>query len=141
LGVWLAISSREDYNESLRDEKQMLEEKIVMQRFGQILGVKKDKMEKYKEYHRNVWPEVLHMIAECNIQNYSIFLRKLPDGKHYLFSYFEYTGSDWEADSAKMDADPKTQEWWAINGPCQEPLESREKGEWWAGMEEIFHVD
>ncbi len=98
-------------------------------------------MEEYKAYHRNVWPEVLEMIEACDIENYSIFLWKLPNGKQYLFSYFEYTGSDWEIDSAKMAADPKTQEWWAINEPCQEPFESREEGEWWTGMEEIFHVD
>ncbi len=112
-----------------------------MQRFGKISGLKEEKREEYRAYHRNVWPEVLEMIAACNIQNFSIFLRKLPDGKRYLFNYFEYTGSDWQADSARMAADPKTQEWWAINDPCQEPLESREEGEWWAGMEEVFHVD
>jgi hypothetical protein len=36
---------------------------------------------------------VLSMITECNIHNYSIYLRRLPDGNHYLFSYFEYTGA------------------------------------------------
>jgi L-rhamnose mutarotase len=112
-----------------------------MQRFGKVLGLKEEKAEEYKEYHRNVWPEVLEMIAACNIQNFSIFLRRLPDGNLYLFNYFEYMGNDWDADSARMDADPKTREWWAINDPCQEPLESRDEGEWWAGMEEIFHVD
>ena len=56
-------------------------------------------------------------------------------------SYFEYIGNDFQSDSAKMAADPKTQEWWTLCGPCQEPLDSREEGEWWASMEEIFHVD
>ena len=65
----------------------------------------------------------------------------MPDGKHYLFSYFEYTGDDYEADNAKMAADPKTQEWWALTDPCQEPLNSVEEGAWWADTEEVFHVD
>jgi L-rhamnose mutarotase len=34
------------------------------------------------------------MIAQCNIRKFSIYLRKLPGGQHYLFSYFEYTGKD-----------------------------------------------
>ena len=112
-----------------------------MQRFGQVIGLKEEKMDEYLNYHRNVWPEVIDMITACNIRNFSIFLRKFPDGKYYLFNYFEYIGNDWDTDNAKMEADPKTQEWWAINGPCQEPFESRAKGEWWAGMEEIIHLD
>ena len=42
---------------------------------------------------------------------------------------------------AHMAADPKTQEWWKIMGPMQRPLETRAAGEWWASMEEVFHVD
>jgi L-rhamnose mutarotase len=42
---------------------------------------------------------------------------------------------------AKMAADPLTQEWWTHCMPCQEPLETRKPGEWWASMEEVFHCD
>ena len=42
---------------------------------------------------------------------------------------------------ALMAADPRTQEWWAVCKPCQESLESRKPGEWWADMEEVFHHD
>jgi L-rhamnose mutarotase len=42
---------------------------------------------------------------------------------------------------AKMAADPKTQEWWAIMMPMQEPVATRAEGEWWADMEEVFHLD
>jgi L-rhamnose mutarotase len=58
-----------------------------------------------------------------------------------LFSYFEYHGANYDADMARMAADPKTQEWWEIMRPMQRPLETRGKGEWWASMEEVFHVD
>jgi len=71
--------------------------------------------------------------------NYSIFLRKLPDGGYYLFSYFEYTGTDFAADCDRMAADPVTQKWWSVCMPCQEPFADRAEGEWWAGMKEIFH--
>ena len=112
-----------------------------MKRYGSVLGLKQDKLEDYKKLHAAVWPEVLKKIRDCNIQNYSIFLRQMPDGKHYLFSYFEYIGDDFAADSAKMAADATTQKWWAECSPCQEPLADRADGEWWAGMEEVFHTD
>ena len=107
-----------------------------MKRFGQIIGVRADRLEEYKKYHADVWPEILDMIRECNIQNYSIFYK---DG--LLFAYLEYVGDDFDADMAKMAADPKTQEWWDIMMPMQEPLETRAEGEWWVNMEEVFHMD
>jgi L-rhamnose mutarotase len=58
-----------------------------------------------------------------------------------LFSYSECNGTDIKADWEKMAAHAKTQEWWAIMQPMQEPLSSRKEGEWWAEMEEIFHFD
>lgn len=83
-----------------------------------------------------MWPEVLKKIKDCNIQNYSIFHKD-----ELLFAYMEYTGDDFHADMAKMAADPKTQEWWAIMEPMQVPVENRKEGEWLANMEEVFHYD
>jgi L-rhamnose mutarotase len=108
----------------------------MAQRYGQIIGIKAEQLEKYKAYHAAVWPEVLATIHACNIRNYSIYYR---DG--LLFAYFEYVGEDFEADMARMAADPKTQEWWAIMMPMQDPVDTRAEGEWWADMEEVFHVD
>jgi len=116
-------------------------ENKTMKRYGSVLGIREDKIEEYKKLHAAVWPEVLDMIKECNFRNYSIYLRRLPDGNHYLFSYFEYTGSDFEGDCAKMAADPVTQKWWALCTPCQEPFDDRAEGEYWAAMEEVFHQD
>jgi len=112
-----------------------------MKRYGSIIGLRPEKLEEYKRLHAKVWPEILERIKDCNIRNYSIFHRELPDGNHYLFSYLEYIGADIEADSARMAADPKTQEWWALCKPCQEPLANRCENEWWADMEEVFHAD
>lgn len=107
-----------------------------MKRYGQVIGIKPDKIEYYKKLHANVWPEILKMITECNIENYSIYLKD-----NFLFSYFEYVGNNFEADMAKMAADPNTQKWWTECMPCQSPIESREEGQWWADMEEVFHLD
>ncbi len=107
-----------------------------MVRHGQLIRIKNGKLEEYKKYHAEVWPEVASKIGECNIRNYSIYHK---DG--LLFAYFEYTGGDFEADMAKMAADPKTREWWSIMKPMQEPLAARDEGEWWSEMEEVFHQD
>ncbi len=112
-----------------------------MKRYGSVIGLRADKVAEYKRLHAAVWPDVLRMIHQCNIRNYSIFLRRLPDGQYYLFSYFEYVGTDYAADMAKMAADPVTQRWWTHCIPCQEPLPDRAEGEWWATMEEVFHYD
>jgi L-rhamnose mutarotase len=107
-----------------------------MQRYGSVIGVRAEKLEEYKRLHAAVWPGVLSKITECHIRNYSIYYK---DG--FLFSYFEYVGTDFVADMAKMAADPLTQQWWDVCMPCQAPLETRKEGEWWASMEEVFHQD
>ena len=112
-----------------------------MKRFGMVLGLNPDKVDEYKKLHAAVWPDVLKMIRECHIRNYSIYLRQLDDGRPYLFSYFEYVGADFAADMAKMAADPTTQRWWSCCEPCQRPLDNRAPKEWWASMEEVFHLD
>lgn len=107
-----------------------------MQRYGMVIRLRPEAEEEYKRHHAAVWPGVLSMISACNIRNYSIYLK---DG--FLFSYFEYHGTDFDADMASMAADPRTQEWWAIMKPMQQPLETRHPGEWWANMEEVFHLN
>ena len=112
-----------------------------MKRMGSVIEVKAEKLEAYTQLHAAVWPSILRKIKQCNIQNYSIYLRKMPDGHYYLFSYFEYVGDDLTADMAQMAADPETQRWWELCKPCQEPLADRAQGEWWASMTEVFHQD
>lgn len=107
-----------------------------MKRYGMMIRLKPGAEEEYKRHHAAVWPPVLAMIRECNIRNYSIYLK---DG--LLFSYFEYHGHDFAADMAKMAADKTTQEWWGVVQVLQQPLETRRQGEWWAEMEEVFHLD
>lgn len=107
-----------------------------MKRYGQIIRLRPEFREEYINYHARVWPEVLKLIRECNIRNYSIFLKD-----DVLYAYFEYLGSSYEADMEKMAADPRMQEWWKIMEPMQDPISTRAPGEWWAKMEEVFHTD
>ncbi len=109
-----------------------------MERMGMVIGLKSEHIDEYRRLHAETWPEILAKISECNITNYSIYLK---EPENLLFGYWEYVGTDFAADAAKMAADPKTQEWWKICMPMQDPLETRKEGEWWAMMDEIFHHD
>ncbi len=122
------------HDEPLHNSKKLL-------RYGMVTGLKPEKIEQYKKLHASPWPEVQKRITECNIRNYSIYLQKI-DNQYFLFSYFEYTGSDFDADMKKMAADSMTQKWWKETDPCQLPLkEALAKHQIWSSMEEVFHQD
>ena len=108
-----------------------------MKRYGLVLGLKPEGVEEYRRLHADVWPDVLSQIERSNLRNYSIFLK---EPENLLFAYYEYHGTDHDADMRLMAADPRTQEWWAICMPLQKPLDTRKEGEWWAEMTEIFHT-
>ena len=110
-------------------------------RYGSVIGVKRETLERYVELHKAVWPGVLKQIRNSNIRNYSIYLGELDDGNLYLFSYFEYIGDDFEADMKAMAKDPTTQKWWKETDPLQIPQKKRKPGEHWMTMEEVFHTD
>lgn len=107
-----------------------------IQRYGQVIRIKLEKLDYYKELHANSWPCVVQKIQECNIRNYSIYLQD-----ELLFAYFEYVGDDFTADMEKMAADTCTQRWWKETNICQEPIATAKEGDWWTTMEEVFHSE
>ena len=111
-----------------------------VERFGSVIGLKPEKKDLYLKLHAETWPSVLGQIRKSNIRNYSIYLTEL-EGKLYLFSYFEYTGDDFEADMREMAKDPETQRWWKVTDPCQFRLPGTPEGEQWKKIAEVFHTD
>jgi len=107
-----------------------------MKRYGMVLGVKPEKLDEYKALHAAVWPEVLRLLGEAHVKNYSIFQKDA-----LLFGYFEYSGDDLAADFKRMNAELIVKEWYKVCSPCQVPLTTRKEGEWWAEMDEVFHLD
>ncbi|HTI98633.1 MAG TPA: L-rhamnose mutarotase [Dongiaceae bacterium] len=108
------------------------------QRLAWVTGLKPDKAAYYHELHAHPWPGVLKTIKDCHIQNFSIHECTI-DGKTYLFAYLEYTGTNYDADMARMAADPETQRWWKETDPCQSPLpDAAAKGKIWSDTKEIF---
>jgi L-rhamnose mutarotase len=97
-------------------------EEVPMRRYAQIISLRAEDEAEYVRYHAEVWPTVLQTIGDCNIRNYSIFLRE-----HTLFAYFEYHGLDYASDMRKMAADAEMQRWWKIMDPMQMPVSARSR--------------
>jgi L-rhamnose mutarotase len=112
-------------------------ERQNMQKMGMVIGIDPLRIADYKALHADAWPEVLARLREAHVHNYSIFLR---EPENLLFGYWEYHGSDFAADMAHVAADPETQKWWRLCAPCQLPLPSRDDGEHWAMMQQVFHM-
>ena len=107
-----------------------------MKRYGMVIGVRPEKLAEYKRLHAAVWQEIMRLLTEAGVRNYSIFQKD-----ELLFGYFEYHGDDLEAAFQRMNAEPIVKEWYAVCEPCQAPLATRKPGEWWAEMAEIFHME
>ncbi len=62
-----------------------------------------------------------------------------------LFATFKYAGQDYDTDMARMAANPKVREWWAVTDAMQESpvdgaLSSATGPGWWERMEEVFYT-
>ena len=75
-----------------------------MKRMGMVIGIKPERIAEYKKTHAAVWPEVLAKISDCNMRNYTIFLR---EPENLLFGYFEYHGADWAAEFSQDGGRPE----------------------------------
>jgi len=107
-----------------------------MKKMGMCIYLNDDKVDEYKELHRNCPNEIRELLKKVNIHNFSIFLK---EPENILFSYWEYTGQDFEKDMKIMADNEDNKEWWKLCGPCQKPFETRKEGEWWATMENVFY--
>ncbi|MCA0218551.1 MAG: L-rhamnose mutarotase [Actinobacteria bacterium] len=102
-----------------------------------VCRLRLDKRAEYLELHSAVWPGVEAMITECGIRNFTIFVRG-----DVLFGYYEYVGDDFEADQARMAADPVSQQWWSRTDPCQFGFDDdAPDGARWQELDEVWHQD
>lgn len=112
-------------------------------RVGSIIGLRSEPecIIAYTQLHAATWPGVLDAIDEANIRNYSIYLGQLEQDKYLLFSYYEYSGGNFEADMDRLANDKITQVWWSYTNPLQIRLPNSKEGEHWHSIEEVFHAD
>jgi L-rhamnose mutarotase len=107
--------------------------------FGLTINLRDDPelIEKYKEYHRNVWPETEQALKTVGITAMKIFLL----GRS-MFMYIE-TVDDFvvERDFLKyLEQDPKCREWDDLMRTFQEKVSEAKADEWWAMMEQVYEL-
>lgn len=105
-----------------------------MKRVGFQFKVRQDRLEEYKERHKEVWPEMLDALRKSGWHNYSLFVR--PDG--LIFGYFE-TGESLEVAQAKMAEKEVNTRWQEYMSAFME--DSARPDETFVELEEYFHLD
>ena len=104
-----------------------------MQRVCFVLKVRQDRLEEYRERHREVWPEMRAALSDAGWHNYSLFLR--DDGM--LVGYLET--EDFAAAQAAMERT-------GVNARWQREMAGffttgDRPDEQMAPLGEIFHLD
>jgi len=69
--------------------------------------------------HDKAWPGVLAALNKAHFTNYSIF--HFPEAA-LLVGYFEWSGTDWDADMDAVARDDETRRWWQVTDGMQESL-------------------
>jgi L-rhamnose mutarotase len=100
-------------------------------RSGFVLHVRPDKIDRYVEAHRAVWPEMLTALRESGIRNYTIFRAGTS-----VFGYFE--SDDLDATAGHLAAQEVCARW---QDAMAELLEERVPDGGPPPLEEIFRLD
>ena len=109
-----------------------------MKSFAMALDLKDDPetVERYKEYHRAVWPEVLDGLRSLDISRMKISLH----GRR-LFMYLEAPDSfDLQRDFPRYMASERAREWDTLIRRFQQQVPGARPDEWWVEMEEVFDL-
>ena len=106
----------------------------AVKRVGMVVGLKPEYMAEYKRLHADSNDGVRDLLTKYHMQNFSIFLQQIEE-KWYEFGYYEYTGSDFDGDMAKLAKERRNIEWLKVCDPMQMPL-SGNKG--WKVMERVY---
>ena len=106
----------------------------MTRRFAFKMKLKPGCEKEYQKRHAAIWPELVEMIKQQGVGNYSIYWDK---DTNLLFAYQECSGEGNSQDTDNVN--PITQRWWDMmadimevnpdNSPVSIPLE------------EVFHLD
>ena len=93
-----------------------------------------DLMKTYKEYHENVWPEIIASIKDFGVEQLDIY-----HVENRLFMIME-TNADFSFEKKQKadEANPKVQEWETLMWKYQQAIPGSKPGEKWRLMEHIF---
>ena len=105
-----------------------------MKRFGFKMYLKPGCEEEYQRRYAAIWPELVEMIHEAGVKNYSIFWDK---DTNLLFAYQECEGEGNSQDTT--DVDPITQRWWDMMADIMEV--NPDNSPVTIPIQEVFHLD
>lgn len=105
-----------------------------MARVAFRLRVRQERIADYEAAHRQVWPELLQLLKEVGISQYSIFCSGTD-----LFFYMHV--DDFERAWSRIDAHPLNRRWQAQMAPLFEPLPDLAPGERLPMMREVFYLE
>jgi L-rhamnose mutarotase len=100
-----------------------------------LLKVRAEKLDEYRQRHRQVWPEMLDALRATGWHNYSLFLR--PDG--LLVGYLETP--DFEQARARMQDHAVNARWQAEMAPFFESMGNTTADASMMPLQEVFHLD
>ena len=104
-----------------------------MKRFTLYSQLKPEKVDDYIKLHAEPWPELMTLLEECNIHHYSISVKG-----NEVFTYYEYTGTDFEGDMRHMDNSAVMQHWWTFSKPC---FLHHDKEHYYDNLNEVFYKE
>lgn len=92
----------------------------------------------YIRHHREVWPEVQASLRQAGVEQMDIYLLarrlvmvvEMRDGLDYRTAFESHASSS-----------DRVAEWECLMKSLQEPLTEGGAGDWWAAMEQVFHLD
>lgn len=101
-----------------------------------VIGMRPDRISAYEALHAAANSGVRDLLNKYHMQNFSIYMKELEDGRWYLFGYYEYTGTNYSADMARLAAEPRNQDWLRVTDPMQIPLPGERS---WSVMREVYY--
>lgn len=105
-----------------------------MRRFAFKMFLKPGNEKEYERRHAAIWPELVKMIKEAGIENYSIYWDK---DTNILFGYQECVGTGNSQDADKVDA--VTRKWWDMMADIMEV--NSDNSPVTVPLQEVFHLD
>lgn len=110
-----------------------------MQRFCFALDLKDDPelIEKYVEYHKNVWPEILESLTSAGIIDMEIY----NIGNRLFMMMETEDGFDPEAKAKADRINLKVREWEALMDTYQKRLPFAKEDQKWVPMDRIFSLN
>ena len=105
-----------------------------MKRFAFKIYLKPGCEKEYERRHAAIWPELVAMIHEQGVSNYSIFWDR---DTNILFACQETTGEGNSQDTTHVD--PITQRWWDMMADIMEV--NPDNSPVTVPLQEVFHLD